>query len=460
MKKLLFVILLFFVLTLIIFTYLAFTYFHRERVVDENRTVYIHPTNDGFQLIRNGKPFIINGACGNVNLELLAKIGANTIRIYDTTNITEILDEAHKLNLAVVVDIDIPKYSNTYNFYLDKSNTDSLKQNVENLVKKHRDHPALLMWNLGNEVNYPYVLFKKTIVNFFTKSHYRNENLFIQTFNSLIDIIHRNDPNHPVSTTFITARSKKQIASLYVNSPDLDLLSYNIFGALKNYDFYSKQLDLFFGKKPYYISEWGIDGPWLSECEVTSWMSKIEPTSTKKIEQIRERYHIIQESINGTCLGSLFFYWGLKQECTHTWFSVFDDQGSQSEIIYELSKLWGSNTIEKSAIGLDYMLLNGKGSKDNVILAPNRNMVAEVIFSQKYDNLKIVWELYQDAWYINSVDNETRPPIVIGSFESLQSTKAEFVVPEKEGPYRIFAYVYDNNGYFATTNIPFYVLKP
>jgi hypothetical protein len=37
--------------------------------------------------------------------------------------------------------------------------------------------------------------------------------------------------------------------------------------------------------------------------------------------------------------------------------------------------------------------------------------------------------------------------------------KASFITPDKEGPYRIFAYIFHENGYFASTNTPFYVLN-
>jgi beta-galactosidase/beta-glucuronidase len=67
------------------------------------------------------------------------------------------LDEAHRYDLAVIVDIYIPTYSTSHNLYEDEDDNMLLKQKVRDLVYQHKDHPALLIWNLGNEVNYPLV---------------------------------------------------------------------------------------------------------------------------------------------------------------------------------------------------------------------------------------------------------------------------------------------------------------
>jgi len=53
-----------------------------------------------------------------------------------------------------------------------------------------------------------------------------------------------------------------------------------------------------------------------------------------------------------------------------------------------------------------------------------------------------------------------KPNPITNSLVSIEDNKATFITPTEEGPYRIFAYIYDQNGNFATTNTPFYVLNP
>lgn len=410
----------------------------KDKIIDKSKTVYIDKIENGYQLIRNKNSFIIQGASGDSHWQELAEIGGNTIRLYDTINLANNLDQAQKFGLAVIVDIPIPSYNKNYNVYEDQNHNDLLKKKISTLINKHKNHPALLIWNLGNEINYPLTFF---------------ENKFIVTFNELIDIIHDSDANHPIGTS-IPAFSKNEVASIHYHSPDLDILSFNTFGNIKRLSLF-KKISWIYGQKPYYLSEWGHDGPW--EAMSTYWGAPIEPTSTKKIEQLGMRYKI-QDKLNG--LGSLVFYWGQKQECTHTWFSLFGDNDTRSELINELEYIWKGIDKKPNNIGLDYMLLDGKGAASNIILTPNQTIIAEIIHSKETgNNEKIAWEIYQEGWHRDGKSKEKRPTKVNTSFKDLEKNKTIFVTPSKEGPYRIFAYIYDQNGRYATTNIPFYVLN-
>ncbi|WP_372948106.1 hypothetical protein, partial [Mariniphaga sp.] len=100
---------------------------HGRKMNNESGTVYIKETLNGYEIIRNGKPFYINGAAGFSHFKELAETGGNTIRVYDTTNIAHILDVAYANNLAVIVDIPIPPYNKKYNLYLNKDHNKLLK---------------------------------------------------------------------------------------------------------------------------------------------------------------------------------------------------------------------------------------------------------------------------------------------------------------------------------------------
>jgi len=426
---------------MILMGFFTLKYLHEEKNVDETRTVFIKKMDMGFQLFRNGKPFYIQGASGNSHLKELAEIGGNTIRLYDTINIGSILDDAQKNNLAVIVDIPIPAYNIKYDLYSNKTKNYSLKNKIKVLVKKYRHHQALLMWNLGNELYYPLV-FRK--------------NNFIDTFNELIDIIHKEDPNHPVSTS-IAGTSRKSIISIHLHSPGIDLFSFNSFGDLKSNNYHLSQISYLFGTIPYYISEWGPDGDW--QVNRTSWMAPIEPTSSKKIEQIKIRYKIITEINDASCLGSLVFYWGNKLECTQTWFSLFMDD-HRSEVINEIENLWKKSNSKSPLFDLDYMLLDSRGALDNIVFAPGELKFAEVVFSKiKTDSVRIKWEIFPEVWYNDTTINKKKPRKAVNCFNDFEKNKANFITPGIEGPYRIFAYIYDQKGNFATTNTPFYVLN-
>lgn len=412
---------------------------------NEFRTVYIRKTDNRFQLIRNGNPFYIKGAAGNTHFKELAETGGNTIRVYDTINIGNILNEAEKFGLAVIVGIPLPRFNKIHNVYLNEENNKILKKNIELLVRKYKNHPALLMWGLGNEVNYPLVLWK---------------NSFINTYNDLIDIIHREDPNHPVSLA-LGGISRRENVCIFLFSPHIDLLSINVFGEMYKLKYKLDQISSLFGFHPYFISEFGSDGEW--ESRVTSWGAPIEHTSAKKSEQINSRYKILTEIPDGRLLGSVVFYWGNKFERTFTWFSLFDND-LKSETIKELEVLWNSQKTKPNLIGLEYMLVDKKGAADNIIFAPGEFKFAELKLNDTItDSHRIKWAIYPEAWVSWANDTtlgDLNPRKPIWSFEDTEKSTITFMTPKIVGPYRLYAYVYDDHGYFATTNTPFYVLDP
>ena len=103
---------------------------------NEAGRVHLKKEKDSFQLYRNGKPFYIKGASGISHFEELANTGGNTIRVYDTLNLSEVLDKAEKNGLAVIVDIPLPKYDEQFPAYNDKKKNDELKVKVKKFGSK------------------------------------------------------------------------------------------------------------------------------------------------------------------------------------------------------------------------------------------------------------------------------------------------------------------------------------
>lgn len=427
-------------LTIVGFFYYAFKTPEKKML---SGTVHIKNHSDKHVLYRNNVPFYIKGVAGKSNLQELVQIGGNTLRVYDTINLKNILLEAENLGISVIIDIPIPRYNETYNPYTIKEDNNALRVDVRDFIKRYKNYPALLFWNLGNEVEYPFTIIK---------------NNFIKVYNDLIDIVHDEDPEHLVSTS-INAASRKQTLSIHLHSPQIDLIGYNIFGNMKAVKpLISKISSITTRKIPYYYSEWGSNGPW--EEKNTLWHAPVEPTSTKKGEQIRERYleHIKADS---NCLGGMAFYWGQKQERTHTWFNILDENGRKAQVFYELKKLW--RNIEEpidSIPMIKYMLVDNRGSLDNLIFEPNVQKKAELLLENEIDPTYIFeWEIYPEAWYYKEWDIEEKPKLSKTPIIKTTNNTVLFRTPKENGPYRIFVKIIDGNGNFATANTPFYVLQ-
>jgi hypothetical protein len=404
--------------------------------------VHIEFSNHKYTLYRNGHPFKINGGSGYTHIKDLKEAGGNTLRMWDTTNIGAVLDSAEAENIAVIVGLPMPPNDHMDEFY---NVPDKVKQHYKNLtatVNRYKQHPALLCWCLGNELSFPY------------KPNY---NKFYDAFNQVVNMAHHNDPNHPVTTTMINFQSKN-ITNIKLRT-HIDFISFNIFGALQNFE---KELDGFkwFWDGPFLVTEWGVDGPW-HLAEQNAWGAFVENSSEKKAEQYLQTYRRYMPVNNPRFLGSLVFYWGQKQEYTPTWFSIFDEQGRRTEAYNTMQYIWTGKKAKTHAPPIKFMLINDKGGKDNLMLSPNTTARAQVYLDAINPlSFSYKWELLPEDWYMaNNTYGLKKPKPLDKVFVEEKGSKVTFKVPEKEGPYRLFVYVYNKQGYLATHNIPFYVLN-
>lgn len=413
-----------------------------------DRGVYVVQTDSGFHLLRNGAVFQVKGASvgslGDAHWETLRKAGGNAIRLYDTVNLKSRLDRAAALGLAVAVDIPLPEQHANRDLYSDPEWILATKRKIENLVRRHRDHPALLFWTLGNEV----------VPNI----SLRNESM--DQFNSLARLVKDTDPSHPLTTT--VHLNRREILNASLNCPSLDFISINIFGA-------SRQLNnrlgsiRFIWNGPYMLTEWGINGPWEADI-FTEWGAPIEQTSTKKAEQYLERYQILQSQNDGRLLGDFLFYWGQKEERTPTWFSVLLPNKQATQIAVDASKLWSENPLIYKGPRIEYLLLEGKGAPSNIILEPGKSVHASLLIAPPIgENLTSSWEIRPEHWYragSHDRDSGLEMPVLPTDFLMTGLGEVTFRAPLEPGPYRLYAYLHDEQGYAATTNIPFFILEP
>lgn len=401
--------------------------------------VYIDQRDGTYQLYRNGKPYFIKGASGFTHLNILKASGGNTIRVWDTVMLSTILKDANLHGITVIVGLHLPESRQMY-FYKNQKQVEEQYQAIKRTINKYKSDPAILMWCVGNELSFPY---RPSFNKFYT------------AFNDIVDMIHRDDPDHPVTTTMVNFQ-RRDIINIKLRT-QVDLISFNVFGRLKIFKDDLKSFSWFYSD-PYLITEWGIDGPW-EGTPYTAWDAYIEPTSTKKAEQYLQRYKSDMPKDDPRYLGSFLFYWGQKQEVTATWFSLFDENGNPTEALAAAGKIWTGKTDTSAYPRINYMLMDNKGAADNIIYTPGQVANAELLMEVgSVPPKNIVWEIYQEDWYKkDNLNNSKALPPVRTSFTNTNNLKTSFTTPLKEGPYRLFVKVYANNGHIATANTPFYI---
>ncbi|MGX5691120.1 glycoside hydrolase family 2 TIM barrel-domain containing protein [Arcticibacter tournemirensis] len=414
----------------------------KGNVQNKGRKIYVRKEESAFELYKDNKPFFIKGAAGFTYLDILARSGGNAIRTWDTNEIEAILDSAHKHNLVVMVGLSVVDPEEDPSFYKQPSKVNRQFRIIKNIVNTFKNHPSVLMWCVGNELNFPNPLLPGK---------------FYSAFNNIVDMIHLDDPDHPVTTTVLNF-SRRTIVSLKLRC-NIDVISFNIFNSITHLKEDLKRF-AWFWNGPYLVSEWGVDGPW-EGTEKTIWGTHIEATSTKKAEIYSTRYSRHMPLDDERFLGSFVFYWGNKQETTQSWFSLFDRNGYSSEAIGTMQYLWTKKPSRHRPPQVNYMLINKKGARDNILLSTGERTFAEVLLLKPDSSIsKVVWEIMQEDWFKKrSASNTTYFESLGELILSSKGLRLNFIAPRREGPYRIFATIYDKYGNFSTCNTPVYVLS-
>jgi hypothetical protein len=236
--------------------------------------------------------FHIKGVCGDRDLARLAANGVNTVRGYtldEPAVMRQKLDDAHRLGMKMIVSEWMPHHGENKNNQGHKWPFDYNAKGEEMVASLMRrveaigDHPAILMWGLGNEVHL--------------------DEPYLRVVNRMSLAIHAKFPNHLTSLTMVNAKPE-QLEKIRTIAPDLDVLGIQAYsrGAVRGG---IKNTEKFWGK-PFYMSEFNTNGPW--NFGKTAWGAELDEPVSKKVSDLKDCYVAIDES--PLCLGSTVFVWG------------------------------------------------------------------------------------------------------------------------------------------------------
>jgi len=391
-----------------------------------------------YRLFVNEEEFFVEGAgleFGDV--EALAAHGGNSFRTWRTRNenedALEVLDHAHSSGLLVLMGLHMARERNGFD-YNDheavKKQFDFLKGEVERL----KDHPALLGWAIGNELNL------------------NAENLKVyDAVNDLSKMIHEIDPNHPTTTT-MAGIGKREVDYIKEHCSDIDFLSIQMYGDIVNLQ---ERIDDAGWEGPYMVTEWGATGHW--EVPRTQRDVAIEQTSQEKAEAFLNRYKLAILTDPVHCLGSYVFLWAQKQERTPTWYGMFLENGNITETVDAMQFAWTGEWPANRCPSIESFELDKKKAYDNIRLKAGGLFKASVRASDyEGDSLIYRWEMLPESYDLGQGgDYESRPETLF-SFETLDN-EAEIQAPQKAGAYRLLIYITDQGNRSATANIPFLV---
>ncbi len=397
--------------------------------------VKVVKTGDGWQLVRDGKPYFVKGAGGDGSRALLARSGGNSIRTWGADKLDGVLDDAHRHGLSVTVGIWLGHERHGFN-YNDADQVAAQYENARKVILRYRDHPAVLMWSLGNEM----------------EGYEKGSNAAIwSAINNLASLAHRLDPNHPTMTV-VAEIGGDRVKNIHRLCPDIDVVGINSYGGVPSLPERYRKAG---GVKPYVVTEFGPPGVW--ETKRNPWGAVPELSSTQKARLYKEGYRQGIERAKGLCLGSYAFAWGNKQEATATWFGMLLPDGSRLGAVDAMTEVWTGKPPAHPCPLIESLRLQGGDEVD-----PGATVkVTLAASSPKGDPLTVRWVLQQDVDDYNvGGDHEEAPPTFPKAIVASGLKSAEVRLPKEGGIYRLYAYVHDSHGGAAVANVPLHVKGP
>lgn len=395
--------------------------------------VRLKQTDDGYQLLRDGKPYVIRGAGGDGSLALLAECGGNSLRTWGPEGLEAKLDEAQRLGLSVAVGIWLGHERHGFN-YNDADQVAAQNEQARQIIERYKDHPAVLLWGLGNEM----------------EGYEQGDNAAIwSAVNNLAAMAKELDPNHPTMTV-IAEIGGNRVKNIHRLCPRIDIIGINSYGGVASLP---KRYAEAGGKKPYLVTEFGPPGTW--ESPKNAWGVTPELTSTEKAGYYSRAYRENVLEHPGTCLGSYAFAWGYKQEATATWFGMLLPDGSKLAAVDALAELWSPKRPPANRCpAIEKLALDGPDQID-----PLATVRATLRTSDpEKDQLKVRWVLSREAQALGTGgDAEPTPETFPDAITTADREHAEVRMPSDPGGYRLFAYVYDGHGGAAVANLPLLV---
>lgn len=396
----------------------------------------------GWSLTRNGEAYELRGAGGDTHLDLLKEIGGTTIRTWGIEQLDRevggksLLDRCHELGLTVMAGIWVQHERHGFN-YSDPEQIKKQREEVREAVRKYKDHPALLIWGLGNEMEGP-------------GSDGRDPRVW-RELEQLARLVKEEDPHHPVCTVIAGAGGDK-VRALRKEYTALDILGVNAYGGAAEV---GRAVTEAGWTKPFILAEFGPLGHW--EVGRTSWGAPIEPFARDKAARYEATLRAVMADGHGRCLGAFAFIWGQKQETTATWYGMFLASGEKLPAVDAVAHAWSGKWPANRSPHIENLTADFAGRE----VRPGESLavIAEASDAEG-DALDFDWQVVAESTdRREGGDRESVPPafpecvVRVGG----GGGRAELRAPATPGAYRVFLFVRDGQGGASADNLPFLV---
>lgn len=393
-----------------------------------------------FTLLRGGKPYVIRGAGGSSHLDVLKECGGNSIRTWGADALEtrvdgkRLIDRCEELGLTVAVGLWVGHERHGFN-YADPAQVRRQRDAIREAVRKYKDHPAVLVWGLGNEMEGP-------------NADGRVPHVW-KELNELAAIVKKEDPNHPVMTVIASAASSK-VKGILEHYPNIDILGVNAYAGAGGAASAAKSAGW---RKPFVLTEFGPSGHW--EVPKTRWGAPIEPTSREKAAAYYATQMTLAEEAADVSLGSYCFLWGQKQETTSTWYGMFLKSGEKLPAVDAMARAWTGKWPANRCPRVSVF----ESELKEAVFPPGRKCVARMEATDPDgDELRWEWKVMAESTETRvGGDREPEPRSFPEAIVSAEKGEVVLRTPAQPGNYRLFGIVRDGKGAASVENFCFRV---
>ena len=385
-----------------------------------------------WHLVVDGEPLYIKGAgCGlgwgregEDYLAMAREMGANSVRTWGTDQGTrDYLDRARRLGLKVACGIWInwADPAKGYSYLGDSDYKRSKRKEALEYVRRFKNHPSVLLWNVGNEAL------------FFTKDE-KEKVALAQFLEELIREIKKEDPHHP---TLYAAAGTQTLPYLKKYVPSLDIVGMNIYGSIRSAQSAWEAQD--FGK-PYIITEYGPYLPIDSSKDPNG--KSVELDDASKAMLYRNMARQIAE-FSGCNLGGYVFHLGETTQDSLTWWNLNHGR-------YKKGSYWAMREMyTRKTPPPDIPRIRSLRLSPDRALRPGETIEAEVVLREDrpgwiYSYLLSTSEEGTLRYYVNDplkaeIIQQDGPRILLRA-------------PSAEGTYRLYCFVTNGKENMAAIN--------
>ena len=395
------------------------------------RKVTVVKDAQGWQLEVDGRPFFVKGVgCnraegekGEDYLGMARDMGANAVRTWGDAP-RSYLDRAEEDGLMVDLGIWLnPIRGGTSESYTDPGHREGLKNMILAYVREMKDHPALLTWNIGNEV-------------FAFTDDQDEKKAFGQFLEEIVKAVHQEDPNHPV---VYSSPYTRDLPYLKEWVPDLDIVGVNVYGAFSPV---ASWLTHEHFDKPLLATEFGPLGGWDLNKDKND--VPYDPPDQLKASDYLSLWRQI-EAVKGRSIGGFAFVLGdQRNQDSLTWCNInFGELKRQS-----YWTLYQSYTGKKPEFAAPKIT---QFEVENSTGAPSGSRISVKVTASAQAGQELKY-----SYFITGMANDpliVEPPKYYPvELQEISPGVAQLKVPDDPNIYRVYAAVSDTHGSVAIAN--------